>query len=58
MIPAQVSYITFIDVNHAKSVLFHTKNEVTLHSLDIVGTVYHFVIYMQSNKIYKVIFNE
>ena len=29
-----------------------------LQKLDIVGTVYHLVIYMQSNKIHKVIFND
>ena len=29
-----------------------------MNSLDIVGTVYRLVIYMQTNKIHKVIFNK
>ena len=29
-------------------------NKYIPHQLDIVGTVYHLVIYMQSNKIHKV----
>lgn len=33
LITAQVSYITFGNVSHAKGVLFHRKNEVTLHNL-------------------------
>jgi hypothetical protein len=33
LIPAQVSYFTSGNVSHAKGVVFHRKNKVTLHSL-------------------------
>ena len=36
----------------------HQTSVRTIVYLDIVGTVYHLVIYIQSNKIHKVIFNE
>ena len=37
----------------------HTHIYVYIYIIfDIVGTMYHLVIYMQSNKVHKVIFNE
>jgi len=33
LISAQVSYFTSGNVGHAKGVVFHRKNEVTLHNL-------------------------
>ena len=33
---------------------FHNQSSVRNFEIDTVGTVYHVVIYMQSNKIHKV----
>ena len=44
-------------LNHGFSVKVSCGSNKTFE-LDIVGTVHHLVIYMQSNKIHKVIFNE
>ena len=35
-------------------IIIITQNKITVR-LDIVGTVYHLVIYMQSNKIHTVV---